>query len=88
MAGARPHPFRITLITAALFGLGLWLGTAVGQGALRHGMPAAAWTARLGRAGNTVMARRMQAITRAMQRGADAYEFEIVGFSPVLGTAQ
>lgn len=34
---------------------------------------------------NTIMIKRMQAIKEAQKQGKDNYEFEVLGFHPILG---
>jgi type IV secretory pathway VirB2 component (pilin) len=75
MESARPYPFRIILIAILFLGLGFILGyKAVSFKKARQFIGA-----------NTIMLKRMQAIEAAQRQGKNTYEFEVVGWHPILG---
>lgn len=79
MEGQRSYPYAIILIGAAFLAFGFLLGFFGVQEVLHKN------SKHLPQIGaNNIMAKRMQAINQALKKGKKEYEFEVVGFHPIL----
>lgn len=78
MAGQRSYTFRIILIYAAILVFGF------GVGFLGANFFLAKKSERLSIGANNIMAKRMRAIKEARKKGSREYEFEVLGFHPIL----